>query len=117
MSRLAKDNALKAIHNCREDEENLDSMSNEPILLRPIYTQNALEGQTLDLGKQYKRKIDFCNRELIRIHNKSLNRKDQGSADRGNIYIDFQAGMFEAMKLNFLKCIANDFKHPYDSPS
>ena len=64
---------------------------------------------TLDLFKQYKRKVDFCNRDLFRIHNKSLNKKDQGSGDRGIVYIDFQAGMFEALKINFLKCVANDF--------
>ena len=114
MSRIAKDNALKAIiHTNKEHEEEIECTSGEPIQIKAVYSQNAVEGQTLDLGKQYKRKIDYCNRELICIHDKSLNKKDQGSADRGNIYIDFQAGMFEAMKLNFLKGIADEFDiHP-----
>ena len=110
MSRLAKDNAIKAIHdNVLEDEATGDEVISEQITITPVYTQNAPNGKSLDLCKQYKRKIEYCNREIMRIHNKLLNKKDQGSADRGNIYIDFQAGMFEALKLNFLNCIANDF--------
>ena len=45
----------------------------------------------------------------MRVHDRSMNKKDQGSVDRGIIYIDFQAGMFEALKLNFLQCIADDY--------
>ena len=108
MTRIAKDNAIKAIHN-NINLEKCELESNDQVPFTPIYTQNASQGLTLDLGKQYKRRIDFCNRELIRIHNPAQNEKDQGSVDRGIVYIDFQAGMFEALKLNFLNCIANDF--------
>ena len=38
------------------------------------------------------------------------NKKDQGSEDGGLVYVDFQAGMFEALKLNFLKLDVNDFE-------
>ena len=75
------------------------------ICLTPITTQNAKEGQTLDLVKQYSRKIEFCNREVIRIHNRALFDQDQGSVDGGLIYVYFQAGVFEALKVNFIQYI------------
>ena len=109
MSRLAKDNALKAIQNNLDDIETLETIPIEQVNVTPIYTQNAQNGLTLDLCKQYKRKVEFCNRELFRIHNRTINKKDQGSLDRGIVYIDFQAGLFEALKVNFLKCVASDF--------
>ena len=109
-ARLAKNNALKAIHNTVELEELVaDNPETVEDFTSPIVTQNAPEGMTLDLGKQYKRRVDFCDRALMRIHDPSLHVDDQGSADRGLVYVDFQAGMFEAMKINFLKCISSDF--------
>ena len=53
----------------------------------------------------------------MRIHDRSANKKDQGSANRGIIYVDFQAGMFEALKVNFMKVIKNEFDiRPVDTP-
>ena len=45
----------------------------------------------------------------MRIHDKSLNKKENGSEDKGLIYIDFKAGMFEALKVNLMKCLQTDF--------
>ena len=46
----------------------------------------------------------------MRIHDKNINKKDKGSTDKGLIYVDFRAGMFEALKINFLKCLEKN--HP-----
>ena len=108
--RAAKSNALKAIHS--SIEEVVEEIDNEPetcLNFQPTVTQNAPDGMSLDLNKQYKRKVECCDREVIRIHNKALNKKDQGSADGGLVYVDFQAGLFEALRLNFFQCIEKDY--------
>ena len=121
MTRIAKNKALQAIHNSIEDAETEVEMSendkvaiasNEPQTSRtliPKITQNAPDGMTLDLSKHYNRKLEYCDRELMRIHDKSVDKNDQGSEDKGLIYVDFQAGMFEALKMNFIKCIVNEY--------
>ena len=124
-NRIAKNNALKALQNTVETdqieehpldkncplEDNVENVvSNEKPFTVPIITQNAPIGKTLDLAKQYKRKGEHCDRDLIKIHNKAINKKDQGSQNKGLVYIDFQAGMFEALKMNFMNCIENDFE-------
>ena len=70
-SRAAKNNALKAINSAKEKDAELEVLEddvNKKEFTVPIYSQNAPEGFSLDLFKQYKRRIDFCDRELIRIH-------------------------------------------------
>ena len=115
ISRAAKNNAMKAIQNTVENDEtnndersldkNVDLVANEAsrefpnkekIFTIPLVTQNASPGQTLDLLKQYKRKGEFCDRDLIKIHDRAINKKDSGSQNKGLVYVDFQAGMFEA---------------------
>ena len=71
----------------------------------PVVTQNAPDGFTLDLFKQYKRRGEHCDRDLIKIHDKTAKKKDKGSKNQGLIYVDFQAGMFEALKLNMMICL------------
>ena len=112
--RAAKNNALKAIKTTNydeiendEDDQTLEVDENAYTI--PVYSQNAPEGYSLDLFKQYKRRIDFCDRELMRVHDKTTNKKDKGSKDKGLIYVDFNAGIFEALKVNFLNCLANSF--------
>ena len=84
MTRTAKINALKAVHNAIEDDQIEEFNSDNALInsaaqpthtLVPIVTQNAPEGMTLDIGKQFKRKIEFCDRALIRIHNKDANKR------------------------------------------
>ena len=113
-SRLAKNNALRAINSTKEKDaedelEVLEEATNSKEFIVPMYSQNAPEGYSLDLFKQYKRRMDFCDRELIRIHDVSLNENDKGSKDKGLIYIDFNAAMFEALKVNFLNYLKNSF--------
>ena len=74
----------------------------------PMVSQNAPNGLSLDLFKQYKRRVDFCDREIIKIHDKSVNKKDKGSKNNGLIYVDFQAGIFEALKINVVKLLKED---------
>ena len=109
--RAAKDIAMKALCDNLGDAENLNIVNNvnteNTETNVPTYTQNAPTGLTLDLVKQYSRRIEFCDREMIRIHDKSINKKDQGSEDRGLIYVDFKAGIFEALKVNFVACLKN----------
>ena len=105
--RSAKNNAMKAIVSisdyASEDEVFEDiSKDKSKLYTRPI---NAPSGSSLDLFKHYKRRADFCDREQMRIHDKSINKKDQGSENKGLIYVDFKAGVFEALKENFLKLL------------
>ena len=119
-TRIAKNNAMKALKNNKDDsisyeEEgtNIIDITNTPSTESRFSaartSQNAPEGFSLDLFKQYKRRVDFCDRDLIRIHDKSINKKDQGSENKGLIYVDFQAGMFEAVKVNFIRCLETYF--------
>ena len=39
--------------------DDCEAIVNDDIYIAPVYTQNAPDGITLDLGKQYKRKVDF----------------------------------------------------------
>ena len=74
--------------NSNNSDENSIQMNNENNFYSlPSTSQNAPKGSTLDLCKQYKRRADFCDRDSIKIHDKSKNRKDGGSEDRGLIYI------------------------------
>ena len=102
-NRIAKNNALKALQNTLETEqieessleenclleenvENVDNLvSKEKPFTVPIITQNAPIGKTLDLAKQYKRKGEHCDRDLIKIHDKAINKKDQGCSSRRQI--------------------------------
>ena len=90
-------------------EINNDKSGDKYIYSMPSTSQNAPKGMTLDLCKQYKRRAEFCDRESIRIHDKSKNKKDGGSEDKGLIYIDFNAAVFEALKLNLLKCLETEY--------
>ena len=107
-ARAAKDNALKAIRSTNDNSEDVklaeDSQSGNTFTV-PIVSQNAPQGCSLDLFKHYKRKIEFSERELIRIHDKNINTENKGSSDKGLVYVDFNAGMFEVLKLNFLDCL------------
>ena len=71
-------------------------------------TQNSKEFE-LNHFKQYKKRIECCNREVVRIHDKKLKPKDRGSKDNGLIYIAFIAGMFEAIKKNMMKILKTSY--------
>ena len=41
--------------------------------------------------------------DMFKIHAKNLRPKDQGSKDKGLVYVAFNSGMFEAIKKNLMK--------------
>ena len=108
-SRAAKNMALKAIKSSNLNDEDIEVIESEKAYTVPVVTQNAPEGFSLDLFKQYKRRIEFCDRDIIKIHDKLKNNKEKGSEDKGLIYVDFNADMFEALKQNFMNCIIKSF--------
>ena len=74
----------------------------------PIVTQNAKDFD-LNHFKQYSKRIECCNRDPVKIHNKKSNSKDHGTKDKGLIYVGFNAGMFEAIKKNMMKILKERF--------
>ena len=96
-----------------DDVDNLDVLPSlgdfeDPNAI-PRVTQNLMEFD-LNHFNQYKKLIEFCNRYVIKNHDKRPNRKDHGSVDRGLIYIFFNAGMFEALKKNMMRILKEMFK-------
>jgi hypothetical protein len=74
----------------------------------PIITQNAKDFD-LNHFKQYTKRIEYCNRDIVKVHDKKFHAKDHGSKDKGLIYIAFNAGMFEAIKKNMMKVLKDAF--------
>ena len=71
------DKNVDLVENAVEIEAFKENPNKEKPFTMPLVTQNAPPGQTLDLIKQYKRKGVFCDRDLIRIHVKALNKQAQ----------------------------------------
>ena len=71
-----------------------------------IVTQNSKEFD-LNHFKQFTKRVECCNR----VQDKKLNTKDHGSwfKGKGLIYIDFNAGMFEAIKKNMMRILKKTF--------
>ena len=62
----------------------------------------------LNFNKQYKRKLDFCDRILFDIHDKEKNLHDKnvkGAPNKSCVYMDMNAGLFEAVKKNLLRIL------------
>ena len=79
--RAAKNNALQAIKasNVNIEFSDIDvelfedtSEEHKKNNTNTNFSQNAPNGYSLDLFKQYKRKIEFCDRDLIRVHDKAI---------------------------------------------
>ena len=73
----------------------------------PIVTQKSRK-YDLNYFKQFNRRLEHCERDLFRIHDPIKNKNDHGSKDHGLVYIEFNAGLFQAMKSNMMK-IAKDY--------
>ena len=81
----------------------------EELLLQEDATRNPTvqnKGKDMELNfkKQYKRKLEFCDRESFNIHDKENNVNDKnvkGSANKSCVYMDLNAGIFEAAKNEF----------------
>ena len=67
----------------------------------PIVTQNS-KMYNLNYFKQFNKQLEYCERDLYRIHDPVKNRNDHGSKDHGLVYIEFNAGLFQAMKTNMM---------------
>ena len=67
----------------------------------PIVTQNS-KMYDLNYFKQFNKQLEYCDRELFRIHDPIKNKNDHGSKDHGLVYIEFNAGLFQAMKTNMM---------------
>ena len=73
----------------------------------PIVTQNSKK-YDLNYFKQFNKQLEYCERDLYRIHDPIKNKNDHGSKDHGLVYIEFNAGLFQAMKSNMM-ILAKDF--------
>ena len=71
------------------------------------FVQNKAIDSDLNFPKQYKRLVDCCERDFYSIHYKEPGCTDKdikdSSVDKRQVYIDFNAGIFEAIKQNFIK--------------
>ena len=62
------------------------------------------EDLELNLAKQYERNVEYCDREESRIHEPARNKKDRGSVKDDSLkYVEFQAGLFVALKANMVR--------------
>ena len=69
-------------------------------------THNALD-KDLNMVKQYEKRYESCNKELIKVDMK------KGSANKDSqkfVKLEFQTGMFEAMKKNMVKVMKDKFE-------
>ena len=73
----------------------------------PIVTQKSRK-YDLNYFKQFSRRLEHCERDPYRIHDPIKNKNDHGSKDHGLVYVEFNAGLFQAMKTNMMK-IAKDY--------
>ena len=112
--RIVKPVNLKEISFSEEEMEDAVGNISPPAVVEDpaatlIVTQNAKEFD-LNHFKQFKKRVECCNRNTMRIHNKNTKSKDHGSADRGLVYIEFNAGMFEAIKKNMMRILRDTYK-------
>ena len=81
-----------------EDDFTLEERSDEFV---PIVFNKAKNSE-LNLNRQYKRRVNHCQgRKVFRIHD-FTKPGDHGSKDKSLVYVEFQGGMFEAMKKNLV---------------
>ena len=64
----------------------------------PIIKQKSKE-YDLNYFKQLTRRMEH----MIRIHDPTKNKNDHGSKDHGLVYLEFNAGLFQAMKSSMVK--------------
>ena len=76
------------------------------------------EDMELNLDRQYGRSIGYCERREVRVHDPKTNKSDQGSVKDDRLkYVEFQAGLFVAMKKNVIKVLKNMGHEIVDMPS
>ena len=107
-SEITHSSTTETANDVVEVVDNSSVINSEDPNARPILSQNAKEFD-LNHFKQYTKRIEFANRDTFKIHDKNLRPKDQGSKDKGLVYVSFNAGMFEAIKKNVMRILKNTF--------
>ena len=107
-SQITQSNATETTNDVVEVVDNSSVVNSEDPNAIPIISQNAKEFD-LNHFKQYTKRIEFTSRETYKIHDKNLRPKDQGSKNKGLVYVAFNAGMFEAIKKNVMRILKDTF--------
>ena len=99
----------------KEDEviDLIDTITDDAISRNvPIIVKKSISSN-LNLPKQYQRKLECCEREPYKIHETEPGKKDKktkgSKVDKRLMYIDFNAGVFEGLKKNFVRVMKDDF--------
>ena len=82
-------------------------MLKEDDLRQPI-VQNKAKGIELNFNKQYKKILEYCDRESYEIHEKEKNPDDKnvkGAQNKSCVYMDMNAGLLEASKKNLVRIL------------
>ena len=72
------------------------------------------EDLELNLEKQYDRNVEYCDRVEMRCHDPKRKKTDRGSVKDDRLrYMEFQAGLFVALKANMIRILKdlNIFMH------
>ena len=83
----------------------------EELLLQEDATRNpTVQNKGKDMELNFK-KLEFCDRESFNIHDKENNVNDKnvkGSANKSCVYMDLNAGIFEAAKMNLVRVLEKE---------
>ena len=100
MEEIVEDTEVDVEKNMKKKSKNEKAkLKNTNII--PIITQNS-KMYDLNYFKQFNKQLEYCERDLYRIHDPVKNKNDHGSKDHGLVYIEFNAGLFQAMKTNMM---------------
>jgi hypothetical protein len=94
------DNSAKNVTKKKNKNEVNGKPTNVDIIT--IVTENSRK-YDLNYFKQFNRQLEYCDRDPFRIHDPLRKKSDHGSKDRGLVYVEFNAGLFQAMKSNMMK--------------
>ena len=98
---LKKDHAMSI--EIREDDITLEERSE--VRKNPNVIHKGSNSE-LNFEKQYKRRVNHCTgRKPFRIHDFSRP-GDHGAVDKSLVYVEFQGGVFEALKINMVSILA-----------
>ena len=105
-TRGSKDKANQRIENMSESDDISSDESDIALKMNrnPIVTKNA-ESSDLNFVKQYKNRLQYCNRGLFAIDTK---RGSKNKEKMEYICIDFQTGLFEALKKNAIAILEKE---------
>ena len=103
LGRSSKDKAIKALNTNVHSEEEENDENNVDIVKRNVSITN------INMGKQFEKFAEHCDRkELFRVHDPKENSGDSGS--EGVVYVEFQAGVFEALRNNMMRILNHEYQ-------